>query len=68
MTLDPVHPKEYKFDYEGVLHIGSGCNEWICPAGDLDQVLRDIEIHEKKCHQAKVIQMHGDRLQKIHPL
>lgn len=68
MTLDSVHPKEYKFDHDGLYHIGSGCNDWIAPVNDLDQVLRAVEIHEKKCHQAKVIQMHGDRLQKIIPL
>lgn len=55
MTLEKIHPEEYKFDYEGVYHQGSGCNKLICPAGNLAQVLKDIEDHERKEHQAKII-------------
>lgn len=55
MTLEKIHPNEYKFDYEGVYHRGSGCNKWVCPADDFGQVIKDIDNHEREEHQAKVI-------------
>lgn len=73
MTLDQVHPREYKFQIDGVYHYGSGCSEWVCPSNDLDQVLRALEQHEKDCHRAKVIQMNPPQTgrtgpQRFHPL